>query len=312
MKNTTFPLAVHSVMTVTDLAAIVKRPARLLGDPETRITHLASPKDARVGTIVFCRATDALALAGIIQETQASVVISAWPCEPGPGRCHVVTDDPLSWFIEAADLLIPSAAELQVHPEAILASDVVLGAGVSIGSGTVIEAGCRIADGVSIGSNCFIGAGTHIGRRTAIQNQVSIGGAGLGYHHSAQGERLFFPHLGHVIVGADVVIGTGCVLVRGQLDDTLIADACRLGNLVNIGHNVQLGQGCVISSSSCVAGGARVGAGCQMGIGVMINAKIELGAKSWVGMGSVVTKDFPAQSKLFGNPARHIPTMEAF
>lgn len=312
MKNQTFPLLVTQPMSASALASAVSLVAQLHGCRDVQITHVASPKDAIDGALVFFRTDDPAQLQTLADANKASVVVSSCPVALANHCCNVVTADPMAWFIEALNLLHPSQSSEAAAVDARIASDVVLGVNVKIGPGSVIEHGCVIGDGVTIGAQCFIGSGTKIGHHSFIQNHASIGGVGLGYHIDPNGKRMFFPHLGRVLIGEHVVVGSGTVVVRGQLDDTLIADHCRLGNLVNIGHNVQLAEAVVISSNSCVAGGVRIGAHCQMGIGVMINAKISLGEKSRVGMGSVVTKDYPAGAQLFGNPARILPTMGTF
>ena len=139
-----------------------------------------------------------------------------------------------------------------------------------------------------------------------------IGSVGLGYHFSDSGQRLFFPHLGKVIIGDDVVIGSSCVIVRGQLKDTIIMNGVRLGNLVNVGHNVFIGNQTVISSSSTIAGGATVGRLCNVAAGVTINSKISIGDNVQIGLGSVVTKTLKSGLSFFGNPAKPLPTMKRF
>jgi len=102
------------------------------------------------------------------------------------------------------------------------------------------------------------------------------------------------------------------VIVRGQLDDTVVGARCRLGNLVNVGHNVKIGDDSAISSSTCIAGGAVIGARCNIGIGVAINAKVRIGDDCQVGLGSAVTKSVADGVSVFGNPAKPLPTMGRF
>jgi UDP-3-O-[3-hydroxymyristoyl] glucosamine N-acyltransferase len=176
----------------------------------------------------------------------------------------------------------------------------------------VIEAGVTVQADCSIGAHCFIGGNAHIAQGTVIQNNVSIGGVGLGFHFDQDGNRLFFPHLGAVLIGANAVIGSGCVIARGQLTDTVIGAGSRLGNLVNVGHNVRIGENCAISSGTSMAGGVHMGDECHVGVGVCFNAKIQIANRCRIGMGSVVTKSLPAGASVFGNPAKLLPTMDSF
>ena len=144
-----------------------------------------------------------------------------------------------------------------IHPTAVVSPAAHIAEGVSIGAYSVIEAGVTLAQGCSIGTHCLIGGNAHIAQGTVIQNNVSVGGVGLGFHFAEDGERLFFPHLGAVLIGANAVIGSGCVIARGQLSDTVIGAGSRLGNLVNVGHNVRIGDHCAISSGTSIAGGVQ-------------------------------------------------------
>jgi len=205
--------------------------------------------------------------------------------------------------------IAPSA---RIAPGVMIGEHTVIGSNTVIGAGTIIGRFCRIGANVSIGHHCTLEDGTWVGDGAFIQHQVVIGSIGLGYHLTAMGERLLFPHLGIAIVGEDAVIGCGSVIVRGQLDDTQLGRAVRLGNLVNIGHNVKVGDDCALSSGVVVAGGATIGPRCNIGIGAMVNAKIQLGSDCQIGMASVVTKSLSDNSSVFGNPARALPTMGRF
>jgi hypothetical protein len=99
-----------------------------------------------------------------------------------------------------------------------------------------------------------------VGNGAFIQHQVVIGSLALGYHFTATGERLQFPHLGIAIIGEQAVIGPGSVVARGQLDDTCLGRGVRLSNLVSIAHNVKIDDDSVLSSGVLVAGGASIGA----------------------------------------------------
>jgi acetyltransferase-like isoleucine patch superfamily enzyme len=52
-----------------------------------------------------------------------------------------------------------------------------------------------------------------------------------------------------------------------------------------------------------IAGGSSIGDNSVISLGSKINEKIKIGKNCFVGIGSVVTKSFNANSKIFGNPA---------
>jgi len=342
MKNRSFPRSLKTpscadalLRSLQDAANDESKTLTLRGNPSACIDSIANPSDAEIGSLIFCRAMEPARLQTLLESTRASVIFAPGDAPLalalGPGQALLTSADPLANFIRAIglfELLAPSSRAIEsaptdepgsngptIAPSATIAPGVTIGENSFIGAETVIGAGtiigrhCQIGKKVTIGQHCTLEDGTVVGDGALIQHSVVIGSIGLGYHFTATGERLLFPHLGVVIVGEQAVIGSGSVIVRGQLDDTQLGRAVRLGNLVNIGHNVKLGDDCALSSGVVVAGGASIGPRCNIGIGAMVNAKIQLGSDCQVGMASVVTKSLNDGSSVFGNPARALPTM---
>lgn len=276
------------------------------------VDSVAAPREAEPGSLVFVRAAKPEQLQAAVSQTRASAIVAAQPVELPSPRALIVTEDPMAWYIRALHLLFPADPAAAIHPSATISERARIGAGVSVGPGTVIEEASRIGDGCRIGSNCYLGPGTVLGEGAFVQSNAAIGCVGLGYHTTPDGERLFFPHLGAVVAGRDVVIGAGSVIVRGELDDTRIGDRVRLGNLVNVGHNVQIGADSVISSNTCVAGGTQIGERCNIATGVSISAKLRIGDGCQIGLGSVVVRDVAPNVSVFGNPAAPLRTMKRF
>ena len=309
-----FPMPVHSKVSVGQLLSSIGN-ASVQGDINLKIQSVSSPADAIEGGIVFIAKTGHV-LSELIEVSNASVFVVPEPVDERKvgNRCFVISVDPLAWFIRALGILLD---EVDLHPftygqDAYIDKDVIIGSNVRIGLGTVIERGSVIGDRAVIGSNCFLGRNTIIAEDAFIQNNVSIGSVGLGYHIERDGNRVFFPHLGKVIIGRSVVVGSGVVIVRGQLSDTIIDDFVRLGNLVNVGHNVHIGAHTVLSSNVCVAGGAKIEPHCSIGASAVVGPKLSIGSHSKVGLGSVVVKNVPANTSYFGNPAKPLPTMKDF
>lgn len=314
IPTNTFPLHIDAKRPVANLLGVIGS-AFAQGNTNLEIGSISSPEDAVNGTMVFINKTGE-SLCKSIATCQASIFVVSEPiCESDINqRCFVITQDPLAWFIKATGILLNSQSLKRpvINKTSYISENATIGSDVSVGIGTVIEAGCIIGDRTIIGAHSFIAKGTCISEEVFIQNHVSIGSVGLGYHIDQNGNRLLFPHLGNVIIGKSVVVGAGTVIVRGQLTDTVIGDYVRLGNLVNVGHNVQIGAGSVLSSNSCVAGGARIGSNCKFGASAVISSKIQIGDDCKVGIGSVVVKDMLPKTSYFGNPAKPLPTMGDF
>jgi len=342
MKNHSFPRRLNTAIRVDALVGGLQAShpeadgaIKLQGNPRALIDSIANPTDAEPGSLIFCRANDPAQLHAIFTSTRASVIFapSNTPLQVSLGseRAVIVSPDPLANFIRAIglfDLAPPrlaalppaevTASETHIAPSAKIAERVTIGeqslvgSGTTIGTGTIIGRFCRIGANVTIGQNCSLEDGTVVGNGAFIQHQVVIGSLALGYHFTATGERLQFPHLGIAIIGEQAVIGPGSVVARGQLDDTCLGRGVRLSNLVSIAHNVKIDDDSVLSSGVLVAGGTSIGARCNIGIGAMVNAKIRLGNDCQIGMGTVVTKSLCDGAKVVGNPARPLPTMAQF
>lgn len=88
-----------------------------------------------------------------------------------------------------------------------------------------------------------------------------------------------------------------------------IPTGCRIGDFVTlqstiIGHDAQLEDYVTVSSSCGITGGVKLRKGCFIADHACIAVGLEVGENSYVGIGSVVIRDVPADVRVFGNPAR--------
>lgn len=106
-------------------------------------------------------------------------------------------------------------------------------------------------------------------------------------------------------VGHDVVIGDGSLIAAGAV----IVIGTRMGTNVIINTGATVGHGCEISSGAHVASGVHlagnvsVGEESFVGIGTSVREKIRIGRRCTIGAGSVVVRDVPDDSVVYGNPA---------
>jgi UDP-2-acetamido-3-amino-2,3-dideoxy-glucuronate N-acetyltransferase len=137
--------------------------------------------------------------------------------------------------------------------------------GAEIGEGTKIWHFSHIMPGAKIGKNCSIGQNVNIGSRAVIGSRVKI--------------------QNNVSVYDDVIIE----------DDVFCGPSCVFTNVINPRAFVERKSE---YKKTLVKQGATIGANATIVCGVTI------GEYALVGAGSVVTKDIPAFTLAYGNPAR--------
>ena len=161
--------------------------------------------------------------------------------------------------------------------------DVVIGSGVFVGKNSVIRSGTRIYpnatiyDSVEIGENCVIHSGT------------VLGSDGLGFAKD-NGKWLKIEHLGKVIIGKNVEIGSNTSVDRGSVGSTIIEDDVKIDNLVHLAHNVKIGSGTAIAANSAVAGSSSIGANCTLAGCCAVVDNIEIADEVHITAMSLITK----------------------
>tara|TARA_Y100001970_G_scaffold205377_1_gene250089 strand:- start:147 stop:1154 length:1008 start_codon:yes stop_codon:yes gene_type:complete len=161
--------------------------------------------------------------------------------------------------------------------------DVVIGSGVYIGENSVIKNGSKIYpnvsiyDSVEIGVNCIIHSG------------AVIGSDGLGFAKE-KGNWVKIEHLGKVIIGDNVEIGSNTSIDRGSVGNTLIEDNVKIDNLVHLAHNVKIGSGTAIAANSAIAGSSSIGKNCTLAGCCAVVDNIELTDEVHITAMSLITK----------------------
>jgi len=88
--------------------------------------------------------------------------------------------------------------------------------------------------------------------------------------------------------------------------DARIGSFCNINTLTVVSHDVVLGDYVQIGAMVFIGGGARIGSMATIHPHATILPGITIGDGATVGAGSVVVKNVPAGTTVFGNPARAI------
>lgn len=165
---------------------------------------------------------------------------------------------------------------------------VTVGRKTEIGDMTKICDNVTIGENVKIGSKCIIYPGTTIFANTVIGDRVIlhsgcvIGDDGFGNAPQPDGTWKKIEHVGNVIIGNDVEIGSNTTVDKAPMESTIIGNGVRIDNLCQIAHNVQVGDNTVMAALSGIAGSAVVGKNCIIAGQVGINGHIKVADKTTV------------------------------
>jgi len=166
---------------------------------------------------------------------------------------------------------------------------VTIGKKTKIGDCTKICDNVTIAENVSIGSKCLIYPGVQIfansviGDRTILHSGCIIGDDGFGNAPQPDGTWKKIEHIGNVVIGNDVEIGSNTTVDKAPMESTIIGNGVRIDNLCQIAHNVQIGDNTVMAAQSGIAGSAVVGKNCIIAGQVGIVGHIKIADNTTIG-----------------------------
>jgi UDP-3-O-[3-hydroxymyristoyl] glucosamine N-acyltransferase len=274
-----------SPITVRDLVAhCAQVPASTLGDVTLRLTGVAPLSTAHADQLSFL--ANPRYSPQLLASKAGCVVLTAKDHATLPGdlgRSFVLCDQPYAFFAFAAQYFaraepVPATISplANIHPAAIIESDVTVGPYAVISAGAHVGAGANIGAHCVIGENVRVGAGTRLfahvcvysgctlGTRCILHSGVVIGADGFGFASYA-GEWVKIPQTGGVVIGDDCEIGANTTIDRGAMSDTIVGKGVKIDNQVQIGHNVVIGDHCVLAGCAAIAGSAVIGNRVQLG-----------------------------------------------
>ncbi len=216
----------------------------------------------------------------------------------------------------------PAYPDVGVHATAVIdesatvedgcaiGAHVAVAAGAKIGRGCVLHAGTFIGRGTTLGTDCVLWPnvvvrdGCVLGDRVTIHPSSVIGADGFGYYFD-KGAHQKITHIGGVVLGDDVEVGSCSCIDRAKFGQTVIGRGTKIDNLVQIGHNGRVGEHCLFTGQVGISGSVRIGSYCVFGgrSGSVDNITIGDGARL-SGLGTVAGKDIPPGATVSGVPAR--------
>jgi len=203
-------------------------------------------------------------LAAPLQETDAFDVGLLW--DLFPANC---------WVLQRAK----RQTEGEIEDGANLIGPMILEKGSRIRSGTYIEGPAFIGKDSDIGPNCFIRSYTSIGQKARIGNACEIKNSII----------MDKTHIGHLSYVGDSLIGENCNLGAG----TTVA------NYRFDGKSIKMNVKDKIRDTGRRKLGVVMGDNVKTGINVSFMPGTKIGPNSWIGPNVLVTRDVPADSRVF-------------
>jgi len=254
--------------------------ASLRGDPDVRVTGLATLQAAGPGHISFLANPS---YGKYLKDTKAAAVIVSEAAAEQAQTNVLLLDNPYLGYARLSHWFDPTPmAPEGVHPTAVIDPSATVSPSASIGPHVVVEAEACIGEQVVIGAGSCIGARSRVGDHSVLRPRVTlahdvvigqrchilsgavIGSDGFGFANE-KGVWHRIAQLGGVTLGDDVEVGANTTIDRGALDSTVIGNGVKLDNLIQVGHNVQIGDHSAMAAMVGIAGSTRIGKHCVFG-----------------------------------------------
>ena len=236
-----------------------------------------------------------------------------------PKNClPIIVKDPYLAYAYLSNYFYPAdISNNLINKNSSIDETFIKGKNIEIKNFVIIKNNVKISDYCIIGENCVIGpnvtigknsqilpnttiSNTNIGETCLIQSGTVIGDRGFGF---TSNEKIEIRHIGNVIIGNNVQIGSNTTIDRAALDSTIIEDNVRIDNLVQVAHNVSIGKNTIIAAQCGIAGSTKIGKNCKIGGQVGITGHIKIGDNVIIAAKSGVTKNIRANSTIAGFPA---------
>jgi acetyltransferase-like isoleucine patch superfamily enzyme len=179
------------------------------------------------------------------------------------------------------ELIADDSVVLGYPPSRLVAARLILGAGAHLRSGTVIYGGSRIGDRFETGHHVVVREQNEVGDDVSIWSNTVIDYG--------------------CVIGNRVKIHSNCYLAQfTELEDDVF-----LAPGVTVANDLFPGR----AESAREMAGPLIQEGAQIGVNATILPYVTIGHGAIIGAGAVVTRDIPAGTVAYGNPAvpsRHV------
>lgn len=216
----------------------------------------------------------------------------------------IIVANPRLAFAKVLTAYFETKTEPKIADTAKIGRDVSIGCNVTIGEFCVLSDGVKVGDNSTLQNHVVIDSNVSIGQHCTIKSHSVIGEPGFGIEKDENGDNHRIPHVGSVVVGDNVEIGTFNTICAGTIDPTTIADFVKIDDHVHVGHNVTIGQNTIITACVQISGSVAIGQNVWISPRCAIIDGIKVEDDVFIGIGALVTKDCSHGQSYAGSPAR--------
>ena len=291
---------------VRDILKAIKY-LKFIGNEKAKVTQLISldRNNKKSNALFWCSDTN---IDSLDELTKGTVICSELVFKKNLSTScnYIVVENPRLRFSQVINKFFSYPEITGLSETAKVSKTAQLGHQVSIGEHVVIGENCVIGNNVSIGHNSVISSNTMIGNSVKVGSNCTIGGCGFGYEVGEDGKNIRINHIGGVILGDCVELGSNVCIDRGVIGDTILGDGVLVDNLAHISHNVVIGEDSMIYALTVICGSTIIGKNSKVAPGASIINKVIIGDKVQIGIGAVVVRNLPSGIVVAGNPAKKL------
>ena len=164
-----------------------------------------------------------------LKETKSKVILIKKEDLKYWGKDYILVKNPYLAFSKIATLFneLGENGKYSIHESVVFGNNSKPEENNSIRAHSTIGDNCLLGKNIQIGSNVSILGKVNIGENCVIKSGARIGSEGFSFIES-EGFLKHFPHVGSILIGNDVWLGSNSSIEKGTIDATIIEDDVKI------------------------------------------------------------------------------------
>ena len=245
-------------------------------------------------------------LNSICSNSKILVITNKMPETARENISFIISPNPKLDYIKAVNEYFILWDEIKIASSAVIHADANISRNVSIGENVVIGPEVSIGENTKVLNNVVITNQVEIGTNCVITHNTTVGSEGFDFEIDKLGTPIHYPHLGRIIIGDNVWIGSNTSIECGKIENTIIGNDVKIDDLVQIGYNCIIGDKSMITAGVIIERDVVIGNNVLLAPNATIRNNISIGDDCIIGDGAVVISEVESNSVYVGNPAKFL------